>query len=82
MSIVKNFEKEVGDKLLALKIEKGIYNYVIEKSKEKNIKRFCSNRIFKDFYLNKIMSIYSYSLQGKRDSNEDKHVHYINVLWS
>ena len=59
LSIVKNFEKEVGDKLLALKIEKGIYNYVIEKSKEKNIKRFWSNRIFKDFYLNKIMSIYS-----------------------
>ena len=59
LAVVKNFEKEVGDKILALKIEKGIYNYVIEKSKEKNIKRFWSNRIFKDFYLNKIMSIYS-----------------------
>ena len=25
------------------------------------------------------MSIYSYSLQGKRDSNEDKHVHFMNL---
>ena len=58
-SITKMFEKELEDKILALKIEKGIYNYVIEKSKEKNIKRFWSNRIFKDFYLTKIRSVYS-----------------------
>tara|TARA_Y100001970_G_C13796680_1_gene632919 strand:+ start:91 stop:615 length:525 start_codon:yes stop_codon:yes gene_type:complete len=58
-SIVKKFEKEVNDKVLSLKIEKGIYNYVIRKSKEKNIKRFWSNKVFKDFYLTKIGSVYS-----------------------
>ena len=58
-SVVKIFEKEIGDKILSLKIEKGIYNYVIKKSKEKNIKRFWSNKIFEEFYLTKIRSIYS-----------------------
>ena len=58
-SIVKMFEKEINDKTLALKIEKGIFNYVIRKSKEKNIKRYWSNRLFKDFYLTKIRSVYS-----------------------
>ena len=32
-SIVKMFEKLIDDKTLSLKIEKGIYNYVIQKSK-------------------------------------------------
>ena len=58
-SIVKMFEKEIDDKILSLKIEKGIFNYVIRKSKEKNIKRYWSNRLFKDFYLTKIRSVYS-----------------------
>jgi len=58
-SIVKMFEKVINDKTLSLKIEKGIFNYVIRKSKEKNIKRYWSNRQFKDFYLTKIRSIYS-----------------------
>ena len=25
------------------------------------------------------MKIYSYTLQGKRDSNEDQHIHYLNL---
>lgn len=58
-SIVKMFEKKINDKTLSLKIEKGIFNYVINKSKEKNIKRYWSNILFKDFYLKKIISVYS-----------------------
>jgi transcription elongation factor S-II len=58
-SIVKMFEKVIDDKTLVLKIEKGIFNYVIDKSREKNIKRYWSNRLFKDFYLTKIRSVYS-----------------------
>lgn len=58
-SIVKMFEKKINDKTLSLKIEKGIFNYVINKSKEKNIKRYWSNILFKDFYLTKIISVYS-----------------------
>lgn len=58
-SIVKMFDKEINNKIISLKIEKGIYNYVIEKSKEKHIKRYWSNNLFKDFYLTKILMIYS-----------------------
>ena len=62
-SIVKLIEKEIGDKIISFKIEKGIYNYVIRKSKDKNIKRYWSNKPFKDFYLTKIISVYS-NLKG------------------
>lgn len=58
-SIVKMFENITNDKILSLKIEKGIYNYVIQKSKDKNIKRFWANKLFKDFYLTKVKCIYS-----------------------
>ena len=57
--IVKIFEKITHNKVIALKIEKGIYNYVIETSKNKNIKRYWSNKLFREFYLNKVRSIYS-----------------------
>lgn len=59
LSIVKILDKEIGDKNISLKIEKGIFNYSIKLSKEKNIKRFWTNKIFKDLYLTKIRSIYS-----------------------
>jgi len=58
-TIVKMFDKEINNKIISLKIEKGIYNYVIKKSKEKHIKRYWSNNLFKDFYLTKILMIYS-----------------------
>ena len=70
-SVVKIFEKEIGDKILSLKIEKGIYNYVIKKSKEKNIKRFWSNKIFEEFYLTKIRSIYSNIKKDSYIGNKD-----------
>ena len=58
-TIVKMFDKEINNKIISLKIEKGIYNYVIKKSKEKHIKRYWSNNLFKDFYLTKILMVYS-----------------------
>ena len=57
--IVTMFDSEIDNKVISLKIEKGIYNYVIQKSREKSIKRYWSNNQFKDFYLTKVRSIYS-----------------------
>ena len=50
--VVKNMK-------LSRKIEKSIYNYVIEISKERNIQRVWSNPIFTNIYRSKILSIYS-----------------------
>lgn len=72
-SIVKMFEKLIDDKTLSLKIEKGIYNYVIQKSKEKNIKRYWSNINFKEFYLTKIRFVYS-------NIKKDSYIKNINFL--
>ncbi len=58
-SIVKLLDKEIKNKVISLKIEKGIYNYVITTSREKHIKRYWANNNFKDFYLTKVRSIYS-----------------------
>lgn len=51
-SVIKN-------KKLSRKIEKSIYNYVIEISKEKNIQRSWNNKIFTNIYRSKVLSIYS-----------------------
>lgn len=72
-SVVKMFEKLIDDKTLSLKIEKGIYNYVIQKSKEKNIKRYWSNKNFKEFYLTKIRFVYS-------NIKKDSYIKNINFL--
>lgn len=72
-TIVKMFEKLINDKLLSLKIEKGIYNYVIQKSKEKNIKRYWSNKNFKEFYLTKIRFVYS-------NLKKDSYIGNVNFL--
>ena len=40
-------------------IEKSIYNYIINVSKEKNIQRRWSNITFKQLYFSKVISIYS-----------------------
>ena len=58
-SIVKLLDKEIKNKTISLKIEKGIYNYVIKTSRVKHIKRYWGNNTFKDFYLTKVRSIYS-----------------------
>ena len=44
---------------LSRKIEKSIYNYIINISKERNIQRRWNNPIFMNLYNSKIISIYS-----------------------
>ena len=44
---------------LSKKIEQSIYNYSIQTSKEKNIKRNWKNPFFKNLYISKVRSIYS-----------------------
>ena len=76
MYIVKLLDKEIKDKTLSLRIEKGIYNYVIDVSKKKNIKRFWSNNSFKQLYLMKSQIIYS---NIKKDSYI-KNVNFLNRI--
>ena len=54
-------------------IEKSIYNYIINTSKKKNINRYWSNVIFKNFYLSKIRSLYV-------NINKDSYVKNENFL--
>ena len=55
---VLHLNKVVGDEGLSRKIEKSVYNYIIKFSKEKNIQRDWSNKLFYKLYSSKIMSIY------------------------
>jgi DNA-directed RNA polymerase subunit M/transcription elongation factor TFIIS len=49
----------IQDEIISRYIEKDIYNYCINISKKKFIKRSWDNIIFKNLYLNKIISYYS-----------------------
>ena len=49
----------VNNYKISRKIEKSIYNYIINLSKEKNIQRSWSNVVFINLYRSKILSIYS-----------------------
>jgi transcription elongation factor S-II len=49
----------VKNEKMSRTIEKSIYNFTIQTSKEKYIKRQWSNTIFKRLYISKIRSIYS-----------------------
>ena len=57
--MVNYLDKIINDNTLSRKIEKSIYNYVINISKEKNIQRRWTNITFKNLYHSKIISIYS-----------------------
>ena len=57
--MVKFINSCMKDTKLSRKIEKSIYNYVIEISKERNIQRSWNNKIFMNIYRSKILSIYS-----------------------
>ena len=48
----------INNKRMSQNIEKGIYNYIINLSKDKNIIRTWENVSFKNLYLNKIISFY------------------------
>ena len=52
-------DKIICDFKLSKIIEKSIYNYVIQLSKEKNIRRNWDNKLFINLYISKIRSIYS-----------------------
>lgn len=57
--MVKYLNKAIDDIKVSRKVEKGIYNYVINISKEKNIKRSWENTLFTNLYKSKILSVYS-----------------------
>jgi len=58
-TVVKKYDKIIKNIKLSRCIEQNIYNYTINQSKKKNIKRYWENDIFKNLYLSKIISIYS-----------------------
>jgi len=59
IKMVAYMDKIIQDIKLSRKIEKSIYNYVINLSKDKNIQRRWSNSIFKKLYHSKVISIYT-----------------------
>jgi len=56
---VIKFNNILNNLKLSKIIEKSIYNYVIDVSKNKNILRLWSDNVFKQLYINKCISIYS-----------------------
>jgi transcription elongation factor S-II len=57
--MVKYLNKAIDDIKVSRRVEKGIYNYVIKVSKEKNIRRSWENTLFTNLYKSKILSVYS-----------------------
>ncbi len=57
--MVSILDKCINNKTLSRKVEKSIYNYAINISKEKNIQRRWDNQVFANLYNAKILSIYS-----------------------
>jgi DNA-directed RNA polymerase subunit M/transcription elongation factor TFIIS len=55
---VFHFDKVIDDYSLSRQIEQSIYNYIISFSREKNIQRNWSNKVFHKLYVSKIMSVY------------------------
>ena len=58
-NIVDYFDKIMKNKKVSQKIEQSIYNYIINISKEKNIRRSWLNPFFTNLYNSKVRSIYS-----------------------
>ena len=58
-SAVSKINKIIKDEYKSRVIEKSIYNYCITYSTKNNISRNWSNILFKNLYLNKLISIYS-----------------------
>tara|TARA_B100000035_G_C20911274_1_gene514079 strand:+ start:345 stop:875 length:531 start_codon:yes stop_codon:yes gene_type:complete len=59
IKIVIKFDKILNNLQISKNLEKGIYNYIINVAKEKNIPRLWSNNVFYNLYMNKCLSIYS-----------------------
>ena len=58
MRSVTKLNSKIKDLKLSRKIEQSYFNYCIRISKEKNIQRNWNNTVFKQLYMNKILSIY------------------------
>jgi DNA-directed RNA polymerase subunit M/transcription elongation factor TFIIS len=56
---VKKINIYIKNEYISRCIERDIYNTTINICKEKNIKRYWDNHIFKNLYLNKCVSLYS-----------------------
>ena len=56
---VQKIKDVVKNEKMSRNIEKGIYNYSIELAKKKNIVRLWENPVFKNLYMNKLISVYS-----------------------
>ena len=59
IKMVIKLDEIVDDINLSRTIEKGIYNYIIKLSYEKNIVRKWDNPIFKNLYISRILCIYT-----------------------
>lgn len=57
--IVEKFDTLILDTSKSRNVEKSIYNYIINLSKNKNIHRTWDNDTFRNLYLSKVRSIYS-----------------------
>lgn len=59
LNVVKKLNKCTKTMKISRKIEKGIYNYCIGYSIEKNIQRSWNNKLFYRLYMSKVISVYS-----------------------
>jgi transcription elongation factor S-II len=57
--VVVKLNSLLDNDTISRRIEKSIYNYIIQISKKKKIPRKWNNKIFRNLYLSKIRSIYS-----------------------
>ena len=58
MKMVIKFDQLIKDIKISKNIEKSIYNYIIEVSKNRDILRTWKNKVFYNLYINKCLSIY------------------------
>ena len=58
MKMVIKFDQLINDIKISKNIEKSIYNYIIEVSKNRDIVRSWKNKVFYNLYINKSLSIY------------------------
>ena len=58
IKMVIKFDQLIKDIKISKNIEKSIYNYVIEVSKNRDILRSWKNKVFYNLYINKCLSIY------------------------
>ena len=58
MKMVIKFDQLINDIKISKNIEKSIYNYIIEVSKNRHIVRSWKNKVFYNLYINKSLSIY------------------------